>query len=72
MNESNEKRMKELLRAAYEPVDSELRQDLWPKMLARMDQRSARVPWFDWALIALVILWLCLSPETIPALLYHL
>jgi hypothetical protein len=75
-NEENSKEMKALLRAAIVPMkDTELRRDLWPKMLHRLDEqpnRVAHVPWFDWALAAILGTALFFFPGTIPALLYHL
>jgi len=72
MNEPNDDKIRELLKQSMGPVTSELRRDLWPQMLRRLQERSAAVPWFDWALLALLALWLCFSPQAIPVLLYHL
>ena len=72
MNKQNDDRIVELLKLSIRPADSELQRDLWPQMLRRLQQRSAAVPWFDWALLAVLALWLCLAPGTIPVLLYHL
>jgi len=72
-NEENNKEMKELLKQAITPVkDTELRRDLWPQMLRKLDQQRSRVPWFDWALAAILSAILFLFPGAIPALLYHL
>jgi hypothetical protein len=75
-NEENSKEMKALLRAAIAPMkDTELRRDLWPKMLRELEEqpyRVAHVPWFDWALAAILGIALFFFPGTIPALLYHL
>jgi len=30
------------------------------------------VPWFDWALLAALVVWVALFPRAIPVLLYHL
>ena len=73
INEENNKEMKELLKQAVVPVqDTELRRDLWPQMLRKLDQQHPRVPWFDWALAAILSAILFLFPGAIPALLYHL
>jgi hypothetical protein len=72
MNEMNDDRIRELLKQNLNPATSELQRDLWPKMLQRLQQRSTAVPWFDWALLAALLLWLVLAPRTIPVLLYHL
>ncbi len=72
MNES-ERRMQELLRNSLGPVaDPELKKDLWPRMQARLETRPVRVPWWDWALAAAVVLCLLLFPAAIPAVLYQL
>lgn len=75
-NEENNKEMKKLLKQAIAPPqDTELRRDLWPQMLQRLDQRqqqTMRVSWFDWALAALAAAALLLFPGAVPALLYHL
>ena len=75
-NEENSKEMKALLRAAIAPMkDTELRRDLWPQMLRKLDEQPApvaKVPWFDWALAAILGAALFFFPGTIPALLYHL
>ena len=72
MNERDEA-LKELLkRAAGGPADRELRRDLWPEMLRRLERPPVRVPWWDWVLAAALLLCLVLFPEIIPAVLYQL
>ncbi len=72
MNEQNYENIEKLLKKAAAPVNPELQRDLWPHMLRRLEERQAGVPWFDWALLGLLILWLVISPRAIPVLLYHL
>ena len=72
MTEQNDEKLRELLKQSIRPATSELQRDLWPQMLRRLDERSAAVPWFDWALLALLALWLLCAPGAIPVLLYHL
>jgi hypothetical protein len=77
MNDEEDcKETKALLRIAIAPVkDSELRRDLWPQMLRKLDEHPFpvnKVPWFDWALAAILGAALFFFPGTIPALLYHL
>jgi hypothetical protein len=73
MNQPDDRELRELLKQAVAPVaDTELQRDLWPQMLKRLDQQPVRVPWFDWALAALLSVALLLFPGVIPALLYHL
>ena len=72
-NEENHKEIKALLRSAIAPVQyTELCRDLWPQMLLRLDAQPLRVPWFDWALAAVLAAALLFFPGAIPALLYHL
>jgi hypothetical protein len=74
--EENDKEIKELLQQAIAPAKgAELRRDLWPQMLRKVDEQPAdvrNVPWFDWALAAILSAALLLFPGAIPALLYHL
>ena len=74
MNHQDDRELRELLKGAVAPVsDTELKRDLWPQMLRRLDeQQPVRVPWFDWALAALLSASLLMFPGVIPALLYHL
>lgn len=66
-------KLREMLRRAMPPAaDLELKRDLWPQMLRKLDRRSVRVPWFDWTLVALLVVLFILFPEVIPGLLYHL
>jgi len=72
--------LREKLRSAVPPMkDAELRRDLWPQMLKRIEQAPGsglpwpmRVPWFDWALLGVASAALIFFPAVIPALLYHL
>jgi hypothetical protein len=73
MNEQNDKEIQEFLKRSIAPVaDTELRRDLWPEMLKKLSQQPARIPWFDWALAAILGALLIVFPGAIPALLYHL
>jgi hypothetical protein len=73
MNEQNDKEIKELLKRSIAPVaDTELRRDLWPEMLKKLSHQPVSVPWFDWALAAILGALVIAFPGAIPALLYHL
>jgi hypothetical protein len=73
MSEDTRGSFGESLRKAIPPMAKpELGRDLWPQMLRRLDESPHRVPWFDWALIALVAVWALSSPQMIPILLFHL
>jgi hypothetical protein len=70
---TDDEEFRELLKEAMPAVaDAELRRDLWPDMLKKLDEQPVRVPWFDWALAALLGVALFLFPGAIPAVLYHL
>ena len=73
--------LRDKLRDAFPPAGdlengTELRRDLWPEMLRRLEQSRGlslhQVPWFDWALLAVSAAALVFFPALIPALLYHL
>jgi hypothetical protein len=83
MTEHHENRIKQLLRQAVPPVapDAEPARDLWPAILRRLDAAPTRalsaspprkLPWFDWALIAGLVVFAIAFPATIPVFLYYL
>jgi hypothetical protein len=76
MKKHDHERVEQTLKNAFPPISArvgaELRQDLWPTMLKRLEARPSLVPWFDWALLAVVAAWLVFFPGAIPVLLYHL
>jgi hypothetical protein len=72
MNNKKDDDIRALLKQVMPPLDRDLRRDLWPQMLVQLEQRTSAVPWFDWALVALLLLGLLLLPRSIPVLLYHL
>ena len=76
MNERDQERIKQLLKNSLPPISgrmhAELRRDLWPALLKRLEAAPAAVPWFDWALLAAVAAYLAFFPGAIPVLLYHL
>ena len=75
-NEEINNEMKELLKRSVHSVqNAELRRDLWPQMLRKLDEQPApaiHVPWFDWALAAILSAVLIFFPVSIPVLFYHL
>jgi hypothetical protein len=74
MNPHDHQDLRNLLTQNIAPVrDTQLRRDLWPQVLQRLEQQPPiHVPWFDWALAAAAGTVLIFSPGAIPALLYHL
>lgn len=72
MTDNEEAKIRDLLKQSLEPAQTDLNRDLWPQMLSRMQRSPVTVPWFDWALLAALVLCLCLMPSAIPVILYHL
>jgi hypothetical protein len=86
MNEEERKKIADLVKRSLRPMNRELARDLWPQVLQRLEaSRPGRqwyavllspaalssVPWFDWALLAVLIIGICVFPKTIPIWLYH-
>ena len=81
MKKQDENRIKQLLRQSVPPIDpaSEPSRDLWPAVLRRLDAHPAataagllRHNWFDWALLAGLVVFALSFPATIPVFLYYL
>jgi len=83
MKKQDEDRIKQILREALPPVDSasEPSRDLWPAVLRRIDAEPGselsrlepgRQNWFDWALLAGLVVFAVSFPATIPVFLYYL
>lgn len=72
-NDEKEKEVLALLQREFPRMqNTELQRDLWPQVLRRFEAQPLRIPWFDWALAAVVAAALLFFPGTVPALLYHL
>jgi len=72
MNEHDDHKIREALRQSFPPVNTELRRDLWPAVLHKLDARPIRVPWYDWALIGLSAGVFALFPQLMLVFAYHL
>jgi hypothetical protein len=76
MNNEEINDVKEILKQAVTPMqNTELRRDLWPQMLRKLEEQPLpihNVLWFDWALASLAAAALLFFPGIIPALFYHL
>ena len=73
MMENDLNGMGKRLRSAMAPVhDAGPQRDLWREVLKKMDERSVRVPWFDWVLLAGLGAAVFFFPGLLPALLYHI
>ena len=63
----------EQLRADLPPwQEPELKRDLWPRMLRRMEENPVRFGWAEWTAAGLIGLALAAFPEVIPMMLYNL
>lgn len=72
MTEDDDRKVRDALRKSFSPVNTELRRDLWPQVLRRLEHRPARVPWYDWALAGLSAAMFLAFPRLILVLAYHL
>jgi hypothetical protein len=72
MTDPDEQDLRAFLKREFALFETELQRDLWPRIIRRLDAKTPRVPWFDWALAAAVAAMLLLFPNVIPALLYQL
>jgi hypothetical protein len=73
MNAMNDEKFREMIKTTMaRPPDTELRHDLWPRMLRRLDEAPTRASWLDLALLALFAIWCVIFPNVIPGLLYNL
>ena len=65
--------IKELVRKAVGPVaDEELKRDLWPQMLNRLNEGPRGVSQLDWLLVALSAAGCIAFPRVILTLLFQL
>ena len=72
MNEHGDRQIHEALKRSFPPIDIELRRDLWPTVLARLDARPASVPWYDWVLMGMSASMFLFFPQLILVFAYHL
>ncbi len=72
MTDHNDNEIRHALKQAFPPIDDRLNRDLWPLVLRNLDNRSTRVPWYDWALIAVTILTVLAFPQLMLVFAYHL
>ena len=72
MAENEIQQIRRALKQTFPPVNTELGRDLWPAVLRKLDAQSIRVPWYDWALIALSAGLFLFFPQLILLFAYHL
>ncbi len=71
MSKDND-RIRDALKQSIPSVNTELRRDLWPDVLRKLDLRPVRVPWYDWALVGLSAALLLAFPRLLLVFAYHL
>ena len=72
MTEPEDPQIRDALKQSFPPVNTELRRDLWPDVLRRVDARKVGVPWYDWALVGLSAVMFLAFPRLVLVLAYHL
>ena len=72
MTEHDDPKIREALKQSFPPVNTELRRDLWPRMLSKLDAHPVPVPWYDWALIGVSASAFLFFPQLILVVAYHL
>ena len=72
MTEHDDRQIRDTLKQSFPPVKTELRRDLWPEVLRRLDARKVRVPWYDWALVGLSAVMFLAFPRLVLVFAYHL
>jgi hypothetical protein len=72
MTEHDDRQIREALQKSFPPILTELRRDLWPAVLRKLDARPVRVPWYDWALVGVSAAVFLSFPQLILVFAYHL
>ena len=72
MNEDNDRQIRDALKHSIPPVNTELRRDLWPDVLRKLDAQQVGVPWYDWALVGLSAVIFLAFPRLVLLFAYHL
>ena len=72
MTEQDDRHIRQALRESFPPVNADLRRDLWPAVLRKLDARPIRMPWYDLALTGLSASVFVFFPQLILVFAYHL
>ena len=72
MTEHNDRQIRDTLEQSFPPVNTELRRDLWPDVLRKLDVRPNGVPWYDWVLVGLSAMMFLAFPRLVLVFAYHL
>ena len=72
MTEHDDRQIRDSLKQSFPAVNTELRRDLWPDVLRKLDARQVDVPWYDWALVGLSAAMFLAFPRLVLVFAYHL
>jgi hypothetical protein len=72
MTEPDDRQIRDALKQSFPPANTELRRDLWPDVLHRLDARGVGVPWYDWALVGLSAIMFLAFPRLVLLFAYHM
>jgi len=72
MTEHDDRQICDALKQSFPPVNTELRRDLWPDVLRKLDAGQVGVPWYDWALVGFSAVMFSVFPRLLLVFAYHL
>jgi len=72
MTEHDDHQLRDALRQSFPQVNTELKRDLWPDVLRKLDVRPVGVPWYDWTLVGLSAAMFLAFPWLVLVFAYHL
>jgi hypothetical protein len=72
MTEHDDRQIRNTLKQSLPLVNTELRRDLWPDVLRKLDVRPVAVPWYDWALVGLSAAIFLAFTRLVLVIAYHL
>ena len=72
MTKHDDPQISKALKESFLPVNTELRRDLWPDVLRKLDARPVGVPWYDWVLVGLSAAMFVAFPQLVLVFAYHL
>lgn len=72
MTEDDDQQIRHALKQSFPPANTELRRDLWPDVLRKLDARAVPVPWYDWVMVAVSAAVFVAFPRLVLVFAYHL
>jgi len=74
MNEVNDDGLRKLVKSSLPRISMAAgpERDLWPEVLGRMHEAPNAMPWFDWALVGGLVVFVAAFPVSISLFLYYL